>query len=568
MVSADGRRHGHDRAASRTGAHRALDPLRIPPQLTGAKLRAPNPATLVALQRLAGNRAVAGHLRPGHVTARATAPANGVDLPGHSDDPGRLTVQRKFGFEFQSANRFVAADGIAPVKEKEEVWVNDTGQVSLEGDSADDSGSDLEFITTATDDVKDALEAVGKASNLARSLSKKGDQTYQKDSRTAGGSWKRDVAIKVSDPNFSAAVQATIGIPLAEIELLLHNVLVKAPKQGRMLRGLTADTGRELTFKDTLEKKESLIGSQKPTPGTALDGLLTFISYYISVGTFKPALEMKKARQQDFWNSKKHDSTTMKFLKEAPGDTYWQVEGPTDGPKALFELMHRTNLRKAFESLSPTERIKFIRIVEGSTDDKRKIPEPPYYADPEVIIHYKNKYPKIWELMKVGKFEDVHKKPFFIVRESPTVFQWLASMIQDLKPEEFSEEEKRYIKGRDLMSPPLGYGRSPAPSRFPTKEEIRENAIYGMGAYPMDTLPKGKSGNDESSDDDLFIVEFRGLSQSIREDFSNSPREDLPGYLEWLNVAAATIHLHFAGLRGMPPLPQSTPVRPLNPTDH
>lgn len=496
------RRRGEDEVAVPTRASAPAPGRERPrqvPLVTGA-------AAVASLGRLAGNRAVSGLLA-------GTGPV----------------VQRKLGFEFQSTrNTFVPGGGVPGVAEKERVYEGQEGLFRIEGDNATASQSDLEFVTTATDDIVDALAAVQGAANVATALGATGSTTVHKGAGPYAGRWLRDARIDAPDKTFAATPQATIGVPLAKVATLLANAMT-VPVADREKDDPRTKVLREIRGErlDAVRTRTGAWTGNRPL-SAAVSGLLSMIAYYLEVGSQPPATVSEPT------------SSSVRI------DGVWWDLGTTDGPKASFGLMARTSFRAAFLSLSGEDQEVFRGLMQPSAargavgvesvigdrlDMTSRFPVAPYLADPDVVAQDD----ALRDAFVVRRVKDRDGNNAYVVMQGPTVQQWLSSICADVPGHDRA--------GRDLMSPPIGWGkRDPAREQtdpFPGPQETRDRHLYGMGAYPMDTrTERGKAA------ENLFIVEIRELSDSLQHfDMPSNPPAS-----QWVATARIALSHHFAGL--------------------
>ena len=164
----------------------------------------------------------------------------------------------------------------------------------------------------------------------------------------------------------------------------------------------------------------------------------------------------------------------------------------SDGPKANFSVMARTDFYSMFKSLAGEDQQQFIAGVLGDVTNPAPNPEL------ERIIGAKLTAPMLTAPYRVDKLDPVdaakfrietHKdrqgKPHRIVMEGPTILDWLLSVATG---KSFAQGKEYAVRNRDMLSAPVGLGsRKPDATGFPTTPEILRDQVYGMGAYPMDT---------------------------------------------------------------------------------
>jgi hypothetical protein len=442
--------------------------------------------------------------------ARGEATGAAPSSPQIGEPPA---AQAKFGFEFQTPNSFIADGAVTAVREKELAFEDTTKKFKVEGDEGgDETHFDVEFITHALSTVKEAETAVRGAAALASDLGGGGARAKRaKDEKFGTGAWKRDVVIDVTDPEFHAKPQASVGVTLADFpELLAENETQKMTNwvmKGVQLLGATEQW-----------KEESWGVGVSP----ALTGFLAAVMYYLEAAAQKPAKE-KGAR--DSFPTLDHEVLI------------------SDGPKAGFTLMARTDFHTMFLSLGNDDRDQFVKGVIGNADApspnpkfegiiKRRLDEPMinghYRADPDVLdVEDRARY-------TIENHKDEKGVEHPIVMTGPTVLDWLLSIVTGKK---YKDAVAYKDKGRDMLSAPVGWGsRAKDAKDFPDSQEITSQHIYGMGAYPMDKSATG---------DPLAIFELRGLADNLSSvKYVNNPvPEDLsdPSLLQWWQAASAAI---------------------------
>ncbi len=411
-------------------------------------------------------------------------------------------AQAKFGFEFQTANSFVEEKAWIPgrgkdtpiVGEKELAFEDTTKKFKVEGDEGyDEKHFDVEFITSAVDTLDEAKTAVEGAAALAEDLGRQGRGMARRGKGRAfgSGSWKRDVAIDVTDAKFHAKPQASVGVSLAEIPRLLGANLTE--------REAHHAEGRAQTLEKTWKAKTS----------PALDGFLQLLFFYVDAAGVKNAVN---PMDPESFPSLGHQVII------------------TDGPKADFSIMARTDFHSMFKSLDAADQLQFIEGVLGNVANP--VPNP----ELEKIIGAKLTDPMITAPYRADKIDEEDRKRFRferhkdrqgkehdIVMEGPSILDWLLSVATG---KSFAQGKEYATRNRDMLSAPVGWGsRAPDATGFPTTEEILRDRVYGMGAYPMDEATSAKP---------LAVFELRTLNDNLR-----SVKLDMPAYGEWWPAALA-----------------------------
>lgn len=436
--------------------------------------------------------------------------AGGLAAGPVAGQPRAVAAQGKFGFEFQTSNSFVAAEGIPIVGEKVLAFENTAKKFKVEGDEGrtpDDF--DVEFITAPLTTVGEAKVAIEGAAALAADLARGGRLVRRaQDDGFDGGTWKRPAAIEVKDGDFRAKPQASVGVALADIPELLSRSLSQA--EGSTLKAVgqqTADIKRSPDWKDLTWRTSS-----------ALSGFLHLVVYYI------------RAAGRRNWVDPGD--------RESFPDLGNQVI-ISDGPKAMFSVMARTDFHSMFKALDEADQKVFITGLIGGVDrirpnrDLEQIIGAPLTAPMITAFYRADKVTKEDRgRFRIETHKDKERREHEIVMEGPTILDWLLSIVtgrsyKDAKP--YAEKQ------RDMLSAPVGWGsRDPAATGFPTTDEIVAGKIYGMGAYPMDETGPGK----------LAVFELRNLSTNLR-------KLGDPPYWNWWRAADSAIGEELKpGMRG------------------
>jgi hypothetical protein len=410
-------------------------------------------------------------------------------------------AQAKFGFEFQTGNSFVeekawlAKGTDTPVVgEKELAFEDTTKKFKVEGDQGyDDKHFDVEFITAALNTLDEAKIAVEGAAALAKDLGASGRGRVRRGKGRAfdSGSWKRDVAIDVTDANFRAKPQGSVGVSLAEIPRLLRANLLREEAEQADRRA------------HDLEK------TWKAKPSPALDGFLQLLFFYIDAAG---ARNRRDPMEPESFPTLGHQVIV------------------SDGPKASFSIMARTDFHGMFTSLDPADQRQFIEGVLGDAAGSAPNPElakiicadlvapliaAPYRAD-KIDPADRARFRFERHRDRGGKLHD-------IVMEGPSILDWLLSVATG---KSFAQGREYATRNRDMLSAPVGWGsRAPGATGFPASDEIVRDKVYGMGAYPMDEAQSAKP---------LAVFELRTLNANLA-----TVKLDMPGYWEWWPAALA-----------------------------
>lgn len=341
-------------------------------------------------------------------------------------------AQRKMGFEFESGNTFIkdpnAADDDPATPEaldrKDVAYGNGNSAFRLEADS----GHNLEFVTQPYDNWPALAQAITGAKALADTLEQRAGAAPRgefsvgiADGFTQDGIWMR-----VGDPAFRAAVQSTEGVALGDLSGMIDEHLEAGDEHDDIhddMRDVIGDA-----------RANTSLGAQTAVFPNVKGMLLAMVMY------------IDRAR------------TT--------------VPDSTDGPKASFRLMARTDFRSMFRSLTQGERDQLKLILYGTatagTVDNR---------DNTLTRVVKMELDS--QLFRRGYLDEGAPNVPQKVNAGPTLRAWLSS-ITTAAP------------GRDVLSPPPGY--TPHSALSGGNKKFR----YGMGAMGMD-------GN-------LALFEMRGYS--------------------------------------------------------
>lgn len=460
---------------ARTGAGQRQSP---PARDHPVSRAAPAAASLLGLQRGAGNRAVA-------------------DLVGRRGG-ARLTVQRAFGFEMQTGNEFVKSC----VPERQVAFSDGKG-LTVEADEGGDKDTVLEFVTKASTGTKESLQVVDRAADLAAMLADRSGSenpfVVHKGQGMAGGTWERDCTIKVVDPAFTAAMQGTLGVPLAMLPKLVATVYGRLERAG-------------------LKKIEEGVASGDRSAMTPeLAGFLTALHMFVT-----EAVDLDPPVYPPYWDKRYNpvfDFTDIPYITEmdyfeiGSSGRHFVLISP-DGPKTVFPLLARSDFHAMYRSLPTTDREAFDKRVEtgalwkeiGVSDEttaKKTWTFPyPYRAD-EAAGDVLRRVPQEWVLTRKPYAGVDTETAWKIVVHGPSVFDWVTS-IRAGDPKRGTETA--YPK--DVASPPPGYGSRSAQNatKFPQPGEDK-STYYGMGAFPMDAHSK-----DGPTPTPLAVFEHRKLS--------------------------------------------------------
>jgi Domain of unknown function (DUF4157) len=446
--------------------------------------------------------------------------------PTHPVRAPECAAQAKFGFEFQTANSFVAYRDernridFPIVGEKELAFEDTTKKFKVEGDEGSDAQHfDVEFITSALTTAEEAKTAVEGAAALAADL----DAAWRKPvTRTAGqkfgtGTWKRPVAIEIFEKGFHAKPQASVGVSLADIPQLLSSNLFLG-SEGPMRKTVT-EQAKSVETTDQWK-------TWRTSP--ALHGFLELVLYYVRAAGQRNPVDTTGSDPEAF-------------------PTLGNQVITTDGPKAMFSIMARTDFHSMFKALPARDQTLFIEGLIGDVKSPSPNPElsriiganlnepmitAPYRAD-KVTEEDRKRF-------RIETHKDTQGRPHEIVMAGPTILDWLLSIATGRS---HKDAEAYAVRNRDMLSAPVGWGsRAADATGFPTAPEIVEQQIYGMGAYPIDEPGTGN----------LAIFELRNLSGNL----TNS----LPRHDQWWTAAQAAINNAFAAWASSKTAAEKDPV--------
>ena len=405
-----------------------------------------------------------------------------------------------FGFELQSKNVFVTG-----CEERQVAFRNASGTVTLEADEGhlQDGSTDLEFVTAPCHDWQSAGKLLGIAADWARILAKRAQsagntlEVKKGDDAELGGTWSRNCVIKVTDPSFTAAIQGTVGVPLGGLPRLIETTFTRIDPQ-------------EKTTKEQWEKiryRTDRIPGVDKTSGP-LRGFLTACHMFLLRATeVNPKNQLWGTYVTDITPMEGYRVFDMSENKHVAELGIFGFNGKdlvvvqADGPKVLFPLLHRTDFRHMFLSLSSDEQ-KWVMNAFSSgalTQDVNKywnlFPYP--YRGEEEAADIDKRAPGLWARIPEYTRDD---KPvtWMLITHGPTVADWWSSVLN-------GDANRNYL-AKDNASPPPGWrGRDPGRiDRFPSSTEDK-STYYGMGAFPIDT----------SADPPLAVFEHRYFGSDV-----------------------------------------------------
>jgi len=247
--------------------------------------------------------------KPSSRAAAHNAPSGGIVLPAIPAFQFQSPIQRKVGFEFETTNHIIKEDeGNVPLKAH--IWDNDNGRWHIQNDD-----SKLEFVTEPFEDAKDISTSISEMSGLITNMVEK--KTEDNIYTTGGKDWKYPVKINIADKTFTASPQSTEGVLLEQIP-----ELVKEHYPDEAWEQIHERAGKIIPPK-----------SEENLDNGPVRGLLYAILAFLN-------------------------DTLDKNLKISPM-----------GPKQLLTLMHRTDFRSMYLSLSLQQRGLFRSWVKGGPAD-------------------------------------------------------------------------------------------------------------------------------------------------------------------------------------------------------
>jgi hypothetical protein len=372
--------------------------------------------------------------------------------------------------------------------------------MKLEADEGhlNDESTDLEFVTDPASDWVSASSYLAMAANMAKVLARRADPVTSIVLVKAGrddelnGEWTRDFAISVSDPLFRAAVQGTVGVPLARLTDFIKTTFARIS---------AGDQTAAQEWQEIERRTVKSIGGAQVSDG--LRGFLAACHMFLLRATTPPLSNQQWVMH---WQtglpegSQLFDFTGDNYIAglgdfDFPEARNWIIV-PADGPKVLFPLLHRTDFFHMFRSLSDRDQL-FVRTAwqHGDlwTGDPAQTYLFPYPYRGEVeALDVNVRAPHLWKrATPVG--EDAPE--WLLLTHGPTVAQWWDSAMNG--------DPMRNRLAKDNASPPPGW-RGRRPDRindFPRDQDEDKSTYYGMGAFPMDP----------SADPPLAVFEHRFL---------------------------------------------------------
>jgi hypothetical protein len=408
-------------------------------------------------------------------------------------------AQGKFGFEFETNNSFIAHGDAKIVGEKELAYEDKAAGFRIEGDEGTDPAHfDVEFITDATAKPDVAIGSAAAAAALATDLagratsstevSPDGHPVVIAEGKDKGGTWTRKVAIEVEDPTFFASTQGSVGVGFERIPDLIRANLNK---------GEASDVEQSVS---RLAAADPHVSGGSP----ALTGFLHALVFFVGRAAMPNDRKVNPPLNNHNW-----------LL--LPGEHEWQ-EIVTDGPKANFSIMARTDFHSMFTALPDLDQQAFQAMVttpghraENSALAKvlgrlrlgNRLFVDPYRVDKDLPLTPEDK-----KRLKIVQAEENGARATVAVATSgPSILDWLLSVIDGRsyhggKPIGSPRDSSK----KDMASAPLGWGTVSADVGFrPTNEQILNQHIYAMGAYRMDL--EGVSP--------LAVFELRNLGQNL-----------------------------------------------------
>ncbi len=471
----------------------------------------------------------------------------GLDLLAHevahvmqqqNRNPHHLLLQRRFGVELQTSNQFIKAGETPFPKEREVAFENKHLGFTLEADEGPTpDATDLEFVTKPFDEVLPMLSAVKGAAQLALNLAKgetnrtgmigkegleeeKEENVNKVHMRKKGqpfedGQWLQNVAIQVNDPSFKAAMQATVGVPLAHLSDFLQDQLAAVDKEQGTKYG---------------EKLANAYQNLKQQHSPRVKSLVHAIIMYIQ------RAQKPNTRYQEIMGSSTYGYEHAAWVKVGDESDFQAIQ--PEGPKYnISPLMARTDFHSMYASLDPKEKEEFnqtvfaqsgsdlsksfLAAIDGELQQNNFVFRDPYRADENL------EGTDPGDLLPADTLqwaEAQHKK--WKLSHGPRLRDWLLSIRTGHK---YTQGQQQASLGKDMLSAPPGLAsRKPenvAKYPFPKQEEEPKSSYYGMGAYGMDT-------HDPQAKEPLAVFEHRGVSKILPEQLGGQPPA-----IKWVDAA-------------------------------
>ena len=339
-------------------------------------------------------------------------------------------VQRKVGFEFETDNK-IAKEYRDIIPLKAHLWDDKGGFWHIQNDD-----NKLEFVTEPFDDINAIPAAISQMTGLIKHIISSLDKEGVYEAKKANG-WNYDVKINIKNILFYASPQSTEGVHLENIPAMLKEHLPEDAwtaineKAGSILPGKSEDDGSD--------------GPPR--------GLL-----YAILSLFNDLLD-----------------ETLK-----PSDM---------GPKQLLTMMHRTDFRSMYLSLTEPQRLLFKGWVKGGN------PNGAFNDDKGLMNTLKKKWT-----------DRIYAKPYHGALENPARKDkmWPGDSFREFFDSIWSNPG---VAGRkDSQSPPAGYTAH--------HEIDRDNQELAKTKQPL--LPKYAMGT-HGMVEGRALFEMRGYGMVIDE---------------------------------------------------
>lgn len=419
-----------------------------------------------------------------------------------------------FGFELQVSDN-VFMNGVG---EREVAFEHVNKLLTLEGDetSFPNASSEFEFVTKPCNNADEAMRAITDAQALARELAKistEGQNQFGPATHSDNGSWTKNCTVRVSDHEFHAQAQVTVGVSLRKLAGFIETLL-GSTQQEQDAASVAACL--EASVKDRTNATEELRGFLAAC-ALFLIRAIPPLEIYTLLATGVPFDPNKRDWHLfDFRDSQyirgltlRADGFPTSFLRD--GGCY-PLPVCVDSPKSLFNLLHRTDFHSMFLALEEPDR-KFLRataiekiwpLLVGSAAeaDSTYLFPTPYRCDPDAGDNDTQR--------RIDNLNQIKDRPQWLVSGQHTQVRWRLAdrgpSVADWWSSVLNGDPARAFDGgnlpKDVASPPPGWrGRAPQLlSRFPQPAEDKKN-YYGMGSFPMD----------DSSAPHLAVFEIRNL---------------------------------------------------------
>jgi hypothetical protein len=412
-----------------------------------------------------------------------------------------------YGVELQvSGNVFDRVDGQEGIGERELAWRRDGWKVALEGDetSTPDATADLEFVTSPCASPAELQTAVANAKLLAEEILKYArehgretpdglfvDFTPGKD--FLGGRWKKACTVRITDQEFHAQMQVTVGIPLHSLAPFIDTFLTRTDP----------NSGEQYSDLDLVRRSLAEFEKKRPKPSDELRGFIAACALFIIRGVPQYDRYVFGEKRMLHRLDAVFDFSDSDYIKRygAPQqnpfkrDERYPIVIDKDSPKSLFGLLPRTDFHSMFRALPADDRTFLEHAVPAELwplvadfNGVRLFPFP-YRADPEATdVEARGFGAEVSTRVPVKVGPGAASELWRTILHGPTLPEWWSSVL--------SGDHNRQVSGvdgvktnlpKDMASPPPGFrGRAAARlHEFPGDDEDKKY-YYGMGAFPID----------------------------------------------------------------------------------